>query len=86
MCLNSFQVTTYLKIELHNVYFDSNSYVPILDEMFLPEKYAEMRTPCEYKEAKDRGYHMFNLVEGDAFKWIIEKGKRAVKKCLPNES
>ena len=51
--------------------------------MFLPEKFAEMRTPCEYKESKERGYHFFNLAEADTFKWIIKKGKRAVEKCLP---
>ena len=56
----------------------------MLDEMFLPETLAEMRTPCEYKKAKERGYHFFNLVQADTFKWIKNKGKTSVEKCLPN--
>ena len=66
--------------------YELNSYVPILDEMFLPDKLAEMLTPCDYKEAMERGYHIFNLAQADTFKWIIQRGKRAVKKCLPNQS
>ena len=55
----------------------------ISEELFLPKNLAEMRTKCNYDKAVNRGYHFFNLVQSETYKWIKRKGRRAVDKCLP---